>query len=241
MIDPKHVCSVTSSMITDIRFHNDGLSCHGASLRVLLAGLYEHDLIWYSLVYGDFNDDVDVVATRESFEESELREEHDEEGPVAKAIGDLFPIHEYKINDAAAGRFGLQYEVDQQFGTSRPNDSPELPDTVVYLVSVHDDCFSLTRPISDQTVERVLDSILQMHAFYVGQDVQWGGTSNELLRLLREQPSIRLKAHKGKGRESSYVEIQLPAQPRAANLWLGLGYRSTNRIEIRASEAVLRR
>jgi len=233
MIDPQHNCWWTSRKVTELRlFTNENrLITAGVSPRVLLSALAEPDYIWYSTIYGDFNDNVDIIATSDSELLQESREPYIHTGPVTKYIGDIFPVREYVLNDAVAGALNFKYSVDAESGGRMSLESPSqpLPDPVQVFVSSHDECFSYVEPATDSIIHRVVLQILELHSFYLQQDFEWSLVRDRLVAMLSLHGSVSLKSDQR--RKRILVGATLVRRPWAVRIWRSLEFQRIGCIE----------
>src|SRR5437870_3570454 len=84
---------------TNLRLNKDMFASSGAPPWLLLPALMEPGLVWYSTI---IEYDIRMVALPE-LEAARLPiESYPNDGPIASRIKDLYPVTEYKLNEAVA-------------------------------------------------------------------------------------------------------------------------------------------
>jgi hypothetical protein len=138
----------------------------------------ETRLIWFSMVWGDWNDNVLLVGLNES--ESSLLDmtEHIALGPVTKAMGTLFK--EYNLNKENLDN--LKIEFNSFEGTYYLKE----PERVKYQIFIHDDCFFDIKPVDRPLLKKLVDSILKVHSYYYGFEIDWKSVSDALVEVVEK-------------------------------------------------------
>lgn len=215
MIDPHHQCWWTRKKLTEMCWQGIKFLSAGVSLRVLLSALYEPDLIWYSIVYGDYDDNITVIAVDELESKMMLQERHANGGPVTQSAEDLFTVTEYVLSDKVAAAFGIV--IGNEFGA-------ECSSAVRYLVTIHDDCFAQIYPATPTTVRRLVMQTLQLHSFYLQRDFEWDQVVGELVELLQSSSRIALESKTGRSGSKSDIKMNVSVNAGRASKFQEVGY-----------------
>jgi hypothetical protein len=154
----------------------------GASLRVLLHAFERKQYVWYSLVFGDVNDEVLVVPVERALAGALPRRRHSGVGPVAAA---LMPedVEEYELTGEAQRALGVHIDAE----------SSEVRASVRHWIYVHDDCFFSLEGADEGLKRQTLEALLEMHSFYLGAQVDWSGVVDEIYRLLEAHDEVTLE------------------------------------------------
>ena len=210
MIDPRHTCWWTNrgrtELFLDLERHL--LSSAGVSLRVILSALVEPGLTWYSMIHGEHEDDITIVAARDAEATRRPRERYAEGGPVLRRIADLSSVTEYKLTDVAAGQFGLASPQTSQ--TALADSAPA--DGVRYLIEAHDDCFVSVHPVDDATIDRLVTQALRLHSYYHRRDLAHDDLVAELVGLLKSHSAVRLEGKPRRG-DTISLAVGVPSVP----------------------------
>ena len=202
MIDPQHTCYWTRKRRTDLILDENRLASAGVSLRVLSSALLEPGLSWYSVTFGEFDDNVAAIAVAESRSRQTEQPLHVEEGPIGKSLGGLFPVTEYLFTDAIAREFHIA-----------PHEVPpaSLPADVQFGIAIHDDCMASLGPVDDPILRRLVTQVLELHSFYLERDFDWAPIIDELLEIVKRRRAVRLESRMSGQRNGPSVKISTPA------------------------------
>jgi hypothetical protein len=227
MINPQHPCWWAHNRLTQLDLISDAIWATDINLQVLISALHENDLVWYSLVFGDFDDNVVMIATEKHLEAPGFRVTHpDSKGAtVTKYIGDLYPVTEYLITDEVASAYDLSHLPDSQGFRLPDASSNQTPPKWRYMVYSHDECFTSIRPANNKTLALVIDHVLRLHDYFLGQEFKWSTVGEDVARLLNQHLSLRLNSIPGSDRQGPRVEVQLPVRPWVKKIWPGLEFR----------------
>lgn len=161
----------------------------------------DKNIIWYSRIYGDFNDDLLVVGVDESvtncLEQKRLNQVYSTaEGPVTAAIGHDAKMKEYLLTDEVAAEMGIAFTYEllegyNSYYASHYDIKDENP--ILYQIDIHDDCFFYVKPRDTEFLPALVHCILQQHSFYLGEEVDWSGILDPTIKLLKENKSIKIK------------------------------------------------
>ena len=234
MIDPHHSCWWTGRQITQLALRDAGWALSGSSLRVILAGLFDPDLRWYSVTQGDA---VWIAACPAMLEADPSQESDSADHPIAAAVGDLFPVAEYPLTPPLAEQMGLTRLIWGDPGPGAVPFATRLKEAagVRYLITTHDDCWGYVYPQDRETGHRLITAILQLHGFYLGQEFNGDVVVPRLLEVLQHYQAIRVRAHRSRQRRQIAVEV--PQQLWSRNIWPGLEFQPRHWIEVRNAQS----
>ena len=156
------------------------------SLRVLARGLRCADLIWYTLIYGDHDDNVLALGVEREVAGSLEIVAYAAEGPMRQALDDQATFEEYQLTAEVRSAVGLSIQ-----GNSFQLGSLELLKKQIY---VHDDCFFLVHPVNDAERVTLVQAILEQHSFYLCVEVRWEGVLREIVDLMKTIETLRIES-----------------------------------------------
>jgi hypothetical protein len=194
MIDPQLEDWWSWKRRTHILYRDSALSGAGVSLQVILPAFSESDLIWYSIIYGDFDDDLLLLGCdrNEAAHFEQIR--HQETSPVKTFYNGDFP-NEYVLTDEICLALGVRLNEDRLI--------IDQEERIACQVYIHDNCFFWIEPMNAALLDRVFGCILEQHSFYFGQEIDWSGVSAELIKRLL-----------------SLGELELQSDPKRQCLWI---------------------
>ncbi len=179
MIDPQLKDWWSRKRLTEICYHDSSLNGAGVSLRVILPAFRGLGMIWYSTVYGEYNDNILLLGCDRNTASLLECVRYEETSPVQALYGDEFP-DEYVLTAGIRSALGLGFEGNSFFIDQ---------EKVAYHVYIHDNCFFYINPVKDALLNELLSCILEQHSFYLGQEVDWSSIfpeiANQLLTLGR--------------------------------------------------------
>ena len=228
IIDPHHTCHLTRTKRTDLSIWEDEnrLQSAGASPRVLLSALAEPEILWFSRVHGELADNLDIIGVHEGAVAADWLELYADPGPVARFIGDIFPVREYVLNEAVAEWIGLDYSTQRY--TDKEGEHPyehretelsTLSIDVLHWLSCHDECFCNTTPLTDASARRILTQVLKMHSFYLHKDYDWNPVTDEIMSLLMRYKALRLRSHPAGRLHNAVTDIGIPKKGWSIPQW----------------------
>jgi hypothetical protein len=138
----------------------------------------ESSEVWYSMVYGDYEDNVVGVTLRHDLRHEETHPLQ-QGGPLARAAGDLVHILERPM------------PVDLRRRILEGESPLTLPD-VRDVVSVHDDCFFHVQPADPVRIKRMILSALSLHSHFQGREIDWSAALTPIQELLTPGISVML-------------------------------------------------
>lgn len=147
-------------------------------LRVILHAFLESKLVWFS---SEFGYNVLLLGLDGSEARSFNRKKHDRATRMTKAYG-TSSFEEYDLDADTMTRLGVQLL------PSTNTYLLEHPDLTQCQVFVHDDfLFHVASPDASVLAE-VVHSILRMHSFYMGLDIDWLPVLDEVVGRIGRSP-----------------------------------------------------
>ena len=184
MIDPHLSDWWTRHHRCQIALRDDELSGAGASLRVLLHAFPMEEFVWYSLIFGDIQDDVLVLAVDRAAAAVLPRARHSGPGPVATALGRN--VDEYRLDEPAQAALGVDIGPETS-GVRHPG--------VRHWIYVHDDAFFSVEAVDARLLAALVSALFDMHGFYLGSDADWTAPLEHVLALLPVQEEVTIESH----------------------------------------------
>jgi hypothetical protein len=189
MIDPKHHCWWSARHRTDLSVVRTRFKGAGVSLRVLLPAFAHRTLSWYSLIYGDFDDNILLLGVDEKTAGLLKNCVYPEQGPMQRA-SDHGRFTEYELNSDVQSALGLNFDGN--------GFHIEHSDAIQQQIYVHDDCFFTVEPLVD--LRELIHCILEQHSFYLGLEVRWDGVLDETVDLLKRVEEVSMRSHSAQQR-----------------------------------------
>src|SRR5437660_8911643 len=132
MINPHHVCSWTGRRLTEIKVTGVAATGAGVSLHVLLHAFGGQELVWFSRVYGDHDDNFLLLAVDRAAAGSLQR--LPPHRPMPETVASDNPaVEEFALSEAVAARLEVRIE-DAGCSVGRR-------DLIRKEIYIHDDCF----------------------------------------------------------------------------------------------------
>ncbi len=179
MINPKSKHDVWfRRKATSVHYLNTSFSGAGVTLQVLLHAFIDSNTIWFSTIYGDYNDNILLLGLTESETRSMNKEKHISQDPFIEAMSSLFK--EYHLTSEIMK--GLGVDLDSV------NNSYSLREShrVKYQIYIHDNCFFKITPVDKIMLEKLVNVILRLHSFYFGSDINWLSVTSAIVEQLQE-------------------------------------------------------
>ena len=193
MIKITHPCVYTKSHTTEIRFKNDRFQFIGVPLNVLLHAFKGINAIWFSLVYGQWNDNILLIGVSENVGSSLPKQKYIEESPMTEAWGSDSEFEEYLLTEEVQKTLDIVYDSVEQHFTSVSHES------IIFEIYIHDDCFSFIDPMDKELQYRLLDAVLELHSYYLGKTtVDWSEIRDILLEDIKRETINLIKSHPGR-------------------------------------------
>jgi len=186
MIDPKLNDWWSRRHRTDVSAAGTLFKGAGVSLRVLLRALTQKNLTWYSLIYGDFDDNVLSLAIDGKTANSFKNRPYPQNGPMQRACDGRGAFTEYALNSEIQAALGLTID-----GNGFHIEHREAIQQQIYI---HDDCFFAIEPVDGTQLRELIHGILEQHSFYLGSDVHWDGILSEVVALTNSVENVRIQS-----------------------------------------------
>jgi len=221
MIDPKLHDWWSARHRTDLSVVGTRFTGSGVSLRVLLPAFVHRTLSWYSLIYGDFDDDILLLGADEKTASSLKNCVYPEQGPMQRA-SDHGRFTEYELNSDIQSALGLNFD--------RNGFHIVHGDAIQQQIYVHDDCFFAVEPLVD--LRKLIHCILEQHSFYLRLEVRWDGVLEETVDQLKRVEEVSIRSHPVQRR------LTLSWKDRSSSRLKGVfGLRASRHIEIQNNQA----
>ena len=225
MIDPHHVCSWTGRRLTEIKVTGVAATGAGVSLHVLLHAFGGQELVWFSRVYGDHDDNFLLLAVDRAAAGSLQR--LPPHRPMPETVASDNPdVEEFELSEAVAARLEVRIE--------HAGCSIGQCDLIRKEISIHDDCFFSVEPLDDALLKQLLHVILRQHSFYLGVPVDWTGVLDPIGQTLTQTGSLRLQSNPR--RQNLTVSWEPAGTSLFGNLW---GRRPSHVVRIDHGQASL--
>jgi len=177
MIDPHLKDWWSSKRLTEIRYQNSSLNGAGVSLEVILPAFSGSETIWYSTVYGEYDDNVLLIGCDRNTASLFEHVKYTEISALQAVYKGNFP-NTYVLTDKIRSTLGIRFEGNSFF--------IDQEDRIAYQVYIHDNCFFYINPVKDTLLGKLLNCILEQHSFYLEQEVDWSSVFPEIMtQLLR--------------------------------------------------------
>jgi hypothetical protein len=186
MIDPKLNDWWSGKHRTDVSVVGTQFTGAGVSLRVLLHALGQKHQRWYSLIYGDYDDNVLLLAVDEKATGS-FKNNPYHNGPMQKASNRSSGFTEYAMGSDIQSALGLSIDGN--------NFRIQHLESIWQQIYIHDDCFFMVEPVSGIELREFIHSILEQHSFYLGSDVHWDRVVDESAVLLEQVGQVRIQSN----------------------------------------------
>jgi hypothetical protein len=197
MLDPAHTCSWTAQRRTELTWHAGVLAGAGVSLRVLLAAWPGEGYHWFSRIYGDYADNLVVLAVAAADAAAWPQTLYDVPGPVAQAALPPASYAEFELTRELLIELGCWPHLpdapeEEQFAYACTALLDHHDQRVKLTLALHDDCFFTLRPVTPEQLCGLIAPILAMHSFWLKQSINWSTTPIRLADRLREQGELHL-------------------------------------------------
>jgi hypothetical protein len=186
MIDPKLNDWWSRKHRTDVSAVGTLFKGAGVSLRVFLRALIQKNPTWYSLAYGDFDDNVLLLAIDGGTASSFKNKPYPQNGPMQRAGDGREDFAEYVLSSEIQSALGLSFD--------GPGFHIEHRDAIQQQIYIHDDCFFAMEPVDETQLRELMHGILEQHSFYLGSDVRWDGILDEAVALMNRVENVRIQS-----------------------------------------------
>ena len=193
MIDVSHhKCVWTTGKTTEIGFSEDSFSASGVPLNVILPSFTNMNLVWFSIMFGDFNDNVLITGIPGGKATHLLKIKHLGISPFEKLSAQDGSFEEYVLSPEVQKSLGIFLDVNNL--KNFVNLSPSLG----YQIFIHDDCFSSVRPVDNTLLKALVQSVFKQHSYYLGNEIDWSEILPKIIDRLLVQRKISFKSRPSK-------------------------------------------
>lgn len=165
---------------------DDGLHSQGAGVGVLVPGLGSGDE-WFSLVWGDYKDDLLALQLDESVTGPLPRERHTGDAPLGQFVDGL---EEFVLSTAIRGRLEFVFVEPHEYRI-------EKPEGVRLQLNLHDDFYGYVAPADAPTLRAVAAQHLAFHEEYLRSEGGLQSYVQPLCALLEAGDEVHLKCRGG--------------------------------------------
>jgi hypothetical protein len=196
MLDPHHECWWTTNRRTELHWQAARFGAAGVSLRVLLAAWQDANVVWFSRIYGDYDDNLAVIAIDRAVAATLPQLPYAEAGPIAHALPEQ-DLAEYQLTPELLSALGCW--------PNKPNETAEErlaractalfdhQDSRLRLnIALHDDCFFGMSPVPATELLQLITAVLAMHSFYQQRAINWGQTADHIADRLHRYGELRI-------------------------------------------------
>ncbi len=185
MINPELHDWWSHRRLTNLRYKETSLSGAGISMQVLANAFYESEFTWFSIVYGEFNDNLILAAMDNHAAEKFSKSKYNDHDKKRAFFGQPWK-NEYKFTDEIASELGL-ITSNEGYEISSRDISP-------FYIYSHDNCFFSIKPISSDLFKRIVQTILKQHSFYLGKEILWKDIEAQLTDIILRNKEIDIQS-----------------------------------------------
>ena len=187
-----------------LMLRREGLLSQGAGAGVLVPGLDSGDE-WFSMIWGDYNDDLLALQLDERIIGSLPHERHAGDAPLGQFVDGL---HEYVLTPALRERLEIEFleQHDYRIGKS---------ESVRLQLNLHDDFYGYVVPADPPTLRAVAGQHLAFHAEYLGSERGLESYLQPLCALVTAGAEVRLKCRGG----ALHVRSGESSRNRRTSIW----------------------
>jgi hypothetical protein len=181
MIKPRLQNSWTRRRKTLVEYQNEEALGAGLSLDVLFrafAGI--KNIVWFSVVYGEYDDDFCAIGLENGQAPAGIRERHPHRGPLGEAAAQ--DLNEYLLSPRVLEFLGFK-SIEEAIHSGWEGKAK-------FALYVHDDCFFRLRPVDDQRIWLLTRLVLDVHSYYLGQEVDWSEVEQDCVKFLVQHKAI---------------------------------------------------
>jgi hypothetical protein len=195
MLNPNLQDWWTKNHITDLSVDKDGLCAAGISVKVFIDGYIGDDYNLYSIIEGEYEDNLRVFCVDKKTDTSPDKVAHSSDtSPICKWYGDIVKLNEFKVT--ASFRDYLNFP-----DTGDIEDFYRLPiRNYKYRVNFHDNFIVYFSPPGPEETAKWLKAIFDVHSFYYGYDIDWTLAIKRSIELLKDGIRLRIRSYPEKGK-----------------------------------------
>jgi hypothetical protein len=185
MINPELSDWWSQKRLTRVQYDDKSLNGAGVSMQVITKAFNENEFTWFSVIYGEFNDNLILIAMSNDSADKFTKVKYDAQGRNRVFFGQILK-NEYKIT----------HEIASELGLVTRNDGFEITnkDKFPFYIYSHDNCFFSIEPISTDLLIQVIRTILQQHNYYLGEEVQWDEIESRLMKIIKSNKQIEIQS-----------------------------------------------
>ncbi len=189
MIDVSNIGWWTGRKMTDLSIDGSTFYAAGVPMRVLLHAFTGKDVVWFSITYGQFEDNALLVGL--NAEDANLLQhiKHTGTSPMEEAIQSTGTFNEYMLTEEVQLFLGIT--LDPQQNTY----SIQHADKTQYQVSLHDDIFSQVKPVDNELFSNVVHCVLRQHSYYLGTEVDWSEVLDPIIEEIKLVDELKIRSH----------------------------------------------
>ena len=185
MINPELNDWWSQKQLTNLRYKETSLSGAGVSMQVLANAFDENEFAWFSIIYGEFNDNLIIVAMDNQAANKFSKVKYEDQDKKRAFFGRTWK-NEHKITDEIASELGLIIS-NEGFEVSNKDKFP-------FYIYFHDNCFFSIEPISSGLLTRVIQAILNQHSYYLGEEIHWKEIEVQLTDIIKHNKEIDIQS-----------------------------------------------
>jgi hypothetical protein len=186
LIDPQLDDWWSHKRLTELSYRDSQVRGAGVPLKVILPIFLDVNLIWFSRIYGNYDDNIVLLAFDRTTAESFEKVKHDAISPVQVVYDGDFP-DEYLLTERVCSNLGMSFDGN---GYSIARES-----VITYHVYIHDNCFFFMKPADELVLQGLVKNVLSQHSFYLEQQVDWSEVVEEVKTALTSSGEIQLQSH----------------------------------------------
>lgn len=185
MIDPELNNWWSNKRLTHLWYKEPSLIGAGVSMQVLSKAFDGNEYTWFSKVYGEFNDNLILIAMENLATDRFNRIRYSDHEKDQRFFGQYLK-NEYMITDEITSELGLT--------TSNQGFEISYMDKFSFYIYSHDNCFVSIEPISSELLAGVIKVVLAQHSYYLGNEIQWNGIESQLVDMIKSNKEIHIQS-----------------------------------------------
>ncbi len=161
----------------------------GVPLQVILHSFYGKDIIWFSIIYGDWNDNTLLIGMNPKSTNSLEKMAYTDVSPIGKSFGSQGVFEEYVLSPEVRKALSISLNwKNNDYSIANEKD-------ILYQVYCHDDCYSAVKLTDGSLLQDLVNSVLQQHSYYLQIEVDWSSVLNTITKEVRASKSLVLKSN----------------------------------------------
>jgi hypothetical protein len=172
-------------MVTALCWIKSSFHGTGVPLQVLLHGFKDKKAIWFTITYGQYNDNILLIGLDECKANILPKVKHNGVSPIDKAFGTTGKFEEYSLCN----------EVQTALGINLDSENLSIDkEKVLYQIFIHDDCFFSIELVDRLLLQELIHCILQQHSFYLNSEVDWSDVLDPITKEVSKSKPLLLKS-----------------------------------------------